>query len=140
MTFKSNSFLKDVKVLSVEQAAALPYCTWRLAVDGANIVRIEPLWGDPNRKVGKKVIEEEDMNAYFMSVNAGKKAISLNLGHPQGQKILSELIEKLEIDIFTCNQLPGNYKKEYGLSDQNLCGYTRLFENGGGQIGAGDRE
>ena len=111
MTFKSNGFLKDVKVLSVEQAAALPYCTWRLAVDGANIVRVEPLWGDPNRKVGKKVIEEEDMNAYFMSVNAGKKAISLNLGHPQGQEILSELIEKLDVDIFTCNQLPGNYKK-----------------------------
>lgn len=108
---KSNSFLKGINVLSVEQAAALPYCTWRLAVEGANIIRVEPLWGDPNRKVGKKVIEEEGMNAYFMSVNAGKKAISLNLGTPKGQEILGELIKKLKIDIFTCNQIPGNYKK-----------------------------
>ena len=111
MVVKSNRFLKDVKVLSVEQAAALPYCTWRLAVEGANVIRIEPLWGDPNRKVGKKVIEEEDMNAYFISVNAGKKGISLNLRTPQGQEILGELIDKLKVDIFTCSQLPGNYKK-----------------------------
>jgi len=111
MTLKSNGFLKDMKVLSVEQAVALPYCTWRLVVEGANVVRIEPLWGDPNRKVGKKVIEEEGMNAYFMSVNAGKKGISLNLGTTRGQEILGELIDKLGVDIFACSQLPGNYKK-----------------------------
>ena len=111
MISKSNGFLKDMKVLSVEQAAALPYCTWRLAVEGADVIRVEPLWGDPNRKVGKKVIEEEGMNAYFMSVNAGKKGISLNLSDPKGQEIFGELIDKLEIDIFTCNQIPGNYKK-----------------------------
>jgi len=111
MTKDSNCFLKNINVLSVEQAAALPYCTWRLAVEGANVVRIESLWGDPNRKVGKKLIEEEGMNAYFMSVNAGKKAISLNLGTPQGQEILGKLIDKLEVDIFACNQIPGNYKK-----------------------------
>ena len=111
MLSKSNGFLKDLKVLSVEQAAALPYCTWRLAVEGADVIRVEPLWGDPNRKVGKKVIEEEGMNAYFMSVNAGKKGISLNLSDPQGQVIFGDLIDKLEIDIFTCNQIPGNYKK-----------------------------
>ena len=108
---KSNGFLKDMKVLSVEQAAALPYCTWRLAVEGADVIRVESLWGDPNRKVGKKVIEEEGMNAYFMSLNSGKKAISLNLRTPQGQEILGKLINKLKIDIFACNQIPGNYKK-----------------------------
>lgn len=111
MILKSNGFLKDMTVLSVEQAAALPYCTWRLAVEGANVVRIEPLWGDPNRKVGKKIIEEEGMNAYFMSINSGKKAISLNLGDPQGQEILGNLIDKLNVDVFSCNQLPGNYIK-----------------------------
>ena len=120
MTLKSIGFLKDVKVLSVEQAAALPYCTWRLAVEGAHVVRIEPLWGDPNRKVGKKVIEEEEMNAYFMSINAGKKAISLNLGDPYGQEILGNLVEKLKVDIFSCNQLPGNYKK-LGIDYERLC-------------------
>ena len=122
MTLKSNCFLKDINVLSVEQAAALPYCTWRLAVEGANVVRVEPLWGDPNRKVGKKVIEEEGMNAYFMSVNAGKKGISLNLGTPKGQEILGELIEKLEVDIFTCNQIPGNYKK-LGIDYERLSSF-----------------
>jgi len=108
---KSIGFLKDMTVLSVEQAAALPYCTWRLAVEGADVIRVEPLWGDPNRKVGKKVIVEEDMNAYFMSVNAGKKGISLNLDTPKGQEILGELIDKLEVDVFASNQIPENYKK-----------------------------
>ncbi|MEX2739432.1 MAG: CoA transferase, partial [Candidatus Wukongarchaeota archaeon] len=108
---KSIGFLKDMTVLSVEQAAALPYCTWRLAVEGADVIRVEPLWGDPNRKVGKKVIVEEGMNAYFMSVNAGKKGISLNLSTPKGQEILGELIDKLEVDVFASNQIPENYKK-----------------------------
>ncbi len=104
-------FMKDLTVLSVEQAVSLPYCTWRLAADGAEVIRVEPPWGDPNRKVGEKVLDEEGMNAYFLGINSGKKAITLNLGNPKGREILGELIKEFEVDIFACNQIPGNYKK-----------------------------
>ncbi len=104
-------FMKGLRVLSVEQAVSLPYCTWRLAVDGADVIRVEPLQGDPNRRVGKKVLDEELMTSYFLSVNSGKKSITLNLKSEKGQEVLRHLILELNVDIFTSNQLPGNYQK-----------------------------
>lgn len=106
-----NEFLKDLTVLSVEQAVSLPYCTWRLAVDGANVIRVESLQGDPNRRVGKKILDEELMSSYFLSVNSGKKSVTLNLKTEKGRQILRDLIQKLNVDIFTNNQIPGNCQK-----------------------------
>jgi len=51
------------------------------------------------------------MFSYYLSINAGKKALTLDLGVPEGQKILKELIQKLKVDIFATNQLPRNYAK-----------------------------
>lgn len=107
----NNGFLKGTTVLSVEQAVSLPYCTWRLAVDGADVIRIESKKGDPNRHVGQKILDEELMSSYFLSVNAGKRSITMNLKSEKGQEILRELITKMDVDIFACNQLPGNYSK-----------------------------
>jgi len=43
--------------------------------------------------------------------NAGKEAVTLNLGEPEGQNILKDLIKALNVDIFATNQLPRNYEK-----------------------------
>ena len=105
-------FLKKVKVLALEQATVVPYLTYRLAQDGAQIIRMEhPVYGDPNRLIGDRVIDEDRMNAYYLCINSGKKAITLNLASPEGQQLLGDLITKLDIDIFVTNQLPKNYKK-----------------------------
>jgi len=102
----------DLTVLSLEQATVLPYLTYRLAQDGIEVIRLEhPVYGDPNRLVGDNVLGEERMNSYFLCINAGKKALTLNLGEPEGQKIFRALIAELDVDIFATNQLPKNYKK-----------------------------
>jgi formyl-CoA transferase len=104
--------LRDVTVLSLEQATVLPYLSYRLAMDGARVIRLEhPVYGDPNRMIGENRLGEERMNSYFMAINAGKKALTLNLGEPEGQQLLKELILKLNVDIFATNQLPRNYEK-----------------------------
>jgi crotonobetainyl-CoA:carnitine CoA-transferase CaiB-like acyl-CoA transferase len=103
---------RDLTILSLEQATVLPYLTYRLAMDGVRVIRLEhPVYGDPNRMIGENRLGEERMNTYFMAINAGKKAITLNLGEPQGQGLLKELIRKLNVDIFATNQLPRNYEK-----------------------------
>jgi formyl-CoA transferase len=103
---------KNITVLSLEQATVLPYLTLRLAEDGASVIRMEhPVYGDPNRRVGDNVLNEDRMFSYYLSINAGKKALTLDLGVPEGQKILKELILKLKVDIFATNQLPRNYPK-----------------------------
>jgi formyl-CoA transferase len=103
---------KNITVLSLEQATVLPFLTLRLAEDGANVIRMEhPVYGDPNRRVGDNVLNEDRMFSYYLSINAGKRALTLDLGVPEGQKILKELILKLKVDIFATNQLPRNYPK-----------------------------
>ena len=78
----------DLTVLSLEQATVLPYLTYRLAQDGMNVIRLEhPVYGDPNRLIGENVLNEERMNAYYLCINAGKKALTLNLAEEEGQKI-----------------------------------------------------
>ena len=113
---------KNITILSLEQATVLPYLTLRLAEDGANVIRLEhPIYGDPNRRVGDDVLKEDRMFSYYFALNAGKKALTLDLATPEGQKILKELILKLRVDIFATNQLPRNYPKlgvEYEMLKQ----------------------
>ncbi|MGD2270410.1 MAG: CoA transferase [Desulfobacterales bacterium] len=103
---------KNLTVLSLEQATVVPYLTFRLAQDGMNVIRLEhPVYGDPNRFIGDNVLGEERMNAYYLCINAGKRGLTLNLAHFDGQQIFKSLIQKLKVDIFITNQLPRNYQK-----------------------------
>ena len=111
---------KHITVLSLEQATVLPYLTLRLAEEGANVIRLEhPIYGDPNRRIGDDVLREDRMFSYYLSINAGKKALTLDLATPEGAKILKELVLKLKVDIFATNQLPRNYPK-LGIEYQML--------------------
>jgi crotonobetainyl-CoA:carnitine CoA-transferase CaiB-like acyl-CoA transferase len=102
----------ELTMLSLEQATVLPYLSYRLAMDGVRVIRLEhPVYGDPNRMIGENRLGEERMNTYFMAINAGKKGITLNLGEQQGREIVKELIQKMGVDIFATNQLPKNYEK-----------------------------
>lgn len=104
--------LRNLTILSLEQATVLPYLTYRLVQDGVQVIRLEhPVYGDPNRLVGDNVLNEERLFSYFMAINAGKKALTLNLAEPAGQQILKELVLKLKVDVFATNQLPRNYPK-----------------------------
>jgi formyl-CoA transferase len=111
---------KQMTMLSLEQATVLPYLSYRLAMDGIRVIRLEhPVYGDPNRMIGENRLGEERMNTYFMAINAGKQAVTLNLGTEEGREILKELIVKLNVDIFATNQLPRNYEK-LGIDYQTL--------------------
>jgi formyl-CoA transferase len=100
---------KNITVLSLEQATVLPYLTLRLAEDGANVIRMEhPVYGDPNRRVGDDVLKEDRMFSYYLSINAGKKALTLDIGTPEGQEIPRnysklgieyEMLKKIKEDI-----------------------------------------
>jgi formyl-CoA transferase len=117
---KTMASFNDLTVLSLEQATVLPYLTYRLAHDGMNVIRLEhPVYGDPNRFIGENVLNEERMNAYFLCINAGKKALTLNLAEEEGQEIFRSLIKELDVDIFATNQLPKNYQK-LGIDYESL--------------------
>ena len=113
---------RDITVLSLEQALALPYGTYRLVQEGMRVIRIEPPRnGDPNRYVGDEVLGERGMNCYFLPINAGKEAITLNLKEEDGKSILYDLIRTLQVDIFASNQIPRSYAR-LGIGYETLRG------------------
>lgn len=113
--------LKNLTVLSLEQATVLPYLTYRLAHDGMRIIRLEhPTMGDPNRKIGQPFAPgEKEMCSYFLSINAGKEAVTINLKDPKGQALLKRMLVELNVDVFATNQLPKNYES-LGISYEIL--------------------
>lgn len=115
---------RKIKILALEQATVIPYLTYRLAMDGMEVIRIEhPVYGDPNRMIGDNVLGEERMGSYYLCINAGKKALTLNLADPEGKKIFASLIKDLEIDVFVTNQLPKNYEK-LGIDYETIRSYN----------------
>ena len=108
----AHGLLSGVTVLSLEQATTLPFLTYRLACDGARVIRVENAERpDPNRFVGSDVLHEPGMRSYFLPNNCGKEAITLNLGHAEGRELLRQLIVKLGVDVFACNQRPRSYAR-----------------------------
>jgi formyl-CoA transferase len=106
----SSRALEGLTVLALEQATTLPFLTYRLACDGARVIRVEhPQRPDPNRFVGPDVLGEPAMRAYFLPNNCGKEAITLNLATPEGRALLHRLVAELPVDVVATNQRPRAY-------------------------------
>ncbi|MCC7302694.1 MAG: CoA transferase [Bacteroidia bacterium] len=115
---------KQVTILSLEQALALPYATQRLVQQGYRVIRIETPQegsenaGDPNRYIGAD-LGYRDARSYYVAPNVGKEAITLNLRTPEGRALLLTLISELKVDVFMCNTLPRRYK-QLGIDFETL--------------------
>lgn len=110
-----NGPLKGIRVLDVSRILSGPFCTMLLADLGAEVIKIErPGDGDPARILGPKVGEER---AYFISVNRGKKSITLDISAQEGQQIFRSLAP--HFDVIIENFVPGTMAR-YGLDYPNV--------------------
>ena len=107
--------LSGITVLDLSTIVSGPFCTQMLSDMGADIIKVEPISGDPTRSWGPPFIENE--SPYFMSVNRGKKSIALNLNAAKGLDILFKLIKKC--DILVENFKPDR-KIKYGITYQKI--------------------
>ena len=99
--------LEGIKVLSFCTALSGPFATMVLADMGAEIIKIESLeQGDLTRNSTHKI---NGVGSYFLSVNRGKKSITINLKSEQGIKIVNELVK--QVDVLTENFRPGVMKR-----------------------------
>ena len=126
--------LDGIKVLDLTRVLAGPYTTMILSDLGADVIKIEqPEVGDEARKFGPF---KNGFSLYFMSVNRGKRSVTLNLKSDRGRAILRELLQ--QSDFLVENFRPGTMKK-LGLDYDTLAtDYPKLIYascSGFGQTG-----
>ena len=99
--------LNGIRVLDLTRVLAGPYATMILRDFGAEVIKIEqPGAGDEARGVGPF---KNGVSLYFMSINRGKKSITLNLRTERGKNIFWDLVK--QSDIVIENFRPGAMKR-----------------------------
>ncbi len=110
--------LEGIHVIDMTHILAGPYCAMILKNLGAHVIKVErPGIGDFARFIGPFLGEQRDLSSYFLSVNAGKKSISLDLKTDKGKEVLSRLIQKS--DVLVENYKPGTLAT-LGFSDEKM--------------------
>jgi CoA:oxalate CoA-transferase len=99
--------LSGIVVLDLTRVLAGPFCTMILSDLGADVIKAEiPGTGDDARAFGPFL---NNRSLYFLSINRGKRSVSLNLKHPEGKRILIELAKRA--DVLVENYRPGTMEK-----------------------------
>lgn len=107
--------LEGLVVLDMTRVLAGPFAAMMFADMGANVVKVErPDGGDDTRAYPPF---QKGESAYFMSLNRGKKSVTLNLKHSKGKDILKSLVKKS--DVLIENFKPGTMGK-LGLGYEDL--------------------
>jgi crotonobetainyl-CoA:carnitine CoA-transferase CaiB-like acyl-CoA transferase len=95
--------LKGVRVLDLSRVLAGPYCSMTLSDLGAEVIKVEiPGRGDDTRAYPPYV---NGVSSYFMSINRGKKSVTLNLKSEEARKAFHRIAEKC--DVLLENYRPG---------------------------------
>ncbi len=92
--------LDNIRVIDFGHVLAAPFCTMILGDLDAEIIKIEPPFGDDSRQFGPFIKEKETNNkqsGYFISVNRNKKSTCINLKKKEGKEIVKKLIEKADV-------------------------------------------
>ena len=111
--------LSHIKVLDLSRILAGPWSGQVLADLGADVIKVErPKVGDDTRSWGPPWLKDRDGRetreaAYYLSVNRGKKSVTIDLSQPAGQRLVRDLAAKSDV-------LLENYKvgdlARYGLA------------------------
>lgn len=116
---QQNLMLKGVKVVELATFVAAPSCTKLLADWGADVIKVEALFGDAIRGMGgtfnAPMTDEE--NPMYELENGNKKGIAIDIKEEKGMEVLFKLLE--EADVFVTNIREQSLAKS-GLSYHQL--------------------
>jgi crotonobetainyl-CoA:carnitine CoA-transferase CaiB-like acyl-CoA transferase len=112
--------LDDVTVIEVDNWMAAPSAAAIMADMGADVIKVEPLTGDPMRNMSRPLKGRDDMGDYDLQFdvdNRGKRSIAVALDTDEGRALMHQLVAKAQV--FLCNLLPQRQAK-FGLDPATL--------------------
>jgi len=115
--------LGHLRILDLTRILAGPWATQTLADMGAEVIKVErPGAGDDTRAWGPPFLKDKQGretadSSYFLAANRGKKSITVNLAHLEGQALIRELA--VQSDVVVENYKVGTLAR-YGLDYESL--------------------
>ncbi len=99
MAMTSGGALAGLRVIDLTQMLAGPYCTMLLGDQGADVIKIEPIGGDPTRGFGPFPADDVDhhFGGYFQSTNRNKKSVAIDLKSEDGKALLRRLVREADV-------------------------------------------
>ncbi len=95
---------EGIRVIDFTQVLAGPFCAEQLALLGADVIKIEQpaAPGQPGGDQGRSIMADNDLgrvgfSPLFISVNAGKRSIALDLKAPETKAILTKLVASADV-------------------------------------------
>ena len=88
--------LTGVRVLEFSEIIAAPFGGMLLADMGADVIKVEPPWGEPWR-LNSPVVPLESKT--YISINRGKKSLPLDLSKPAAREIVGRLVPQTDVVI-----------------------------------------
>ncbi len=86
--------LEGLRVIDLTHAHAGPICSLYMGAMGAEVIKIEPPWGEMTRLFPPLV---KGVSPYFAFLNRCKKGVTLNLKDQKGKEIFMEMVKKSDI-------------------------------------------
>ena len=86
--------LHGIRVLDISTGYAAPISAMLLGDFGAEVIKIEHPVGDPARSHGAN---KNGHGLWWKVISRNKRCVTLNLGRPEGQRILRELVTDADV-------------------------------------------
>ena len=111
--------LSDIRVIELGESPSVAFCGKLLADQGATVIKVESLNGDPLRYDPPflQTSSGELISSSFLSFNTNKFGITLDITQPEAAKICKELVNTCDICIESFE--PG-YLAKLGLDHESL--------------------
>lgn len=111
--------LEGLRVVELATVVAAPTASRMLCAYGAEVIKVETLYGDELRRAGRSEMCpcEDDKNPLFTISNSSKKLTSINFKSKEGKEALLKLIGRA--DIFITNVREASLKRN-GLDYESL--------------------
>ncbi|MGE0679557.1 MAG: CaiB/BaiF CoA transferase family protein [Candidatus Binatia bacterium] len=107
--------LAGIRVLDIASMLAGPYGATMLGDMGADIIKIEPPYGDESRAIGVKV---ENDSGFYVGINRNKRSLVLDLTKPEGKQLYFRLVRTADIII---DNLRPQAKAKLGVTYEENC-------------------